>query len=70
MEKNRECTISCPESDPLWEILEEKRKDAGLETIGEAALMALRTACGLPSKYEVRDLADFPGIENIQFINE
>ncbi len=52
----RECTIRSPEADLFWELLEEKRKEAGLETIEEIALQLLRASLGLPAEYQVWDV--------------
>ncbi len=59
MEKG--CTIRCPVADPLWDFLEEKRKEAGLDTIEEIALRMLRTSLGLPAEYQIWDALESKG---------
>ncbi len=58
MDKMRSCTIRCPEADPVWDMLEAKRKETGLETLEEVALRLIRTSLGLPAEYAVFDARD------------
>ena len=56
--KTRSCTITTPEADILWAMLEEKRRQAGLDNIEDIVLEIVRTSLGLPPEYNVLELRE------------
>ncbi len=51
----RSLIITSSEADILWDLLEEKRQEAGLDSDEEMPLRLIRTSLGLPPEYDVID---------------
>ncbi len=58
MVKVKSCMVTSPEADIIWDFLEERRKQAGVDTLEEMALRIMRTAMGLPPEYNIIDMRD------------